>query len=112
MIKRRNSIKPLTVAISSAIIFASLSGHAAITKPNNQIKQDYPLGTMADWLTDADKYALNPVNIRAGKHPDREDPNKGPYDVIYIFPDTATANAWRDPITNPTGMRYDIEAHM
>ena len=55
---------------------------------------------MAQWLATPDDYALNPVNIRAGKHPDRSDPNDGPYDVVYIFPDEASANAWWDP-TNP-----------
>jgi MYXO-CTERM domain-containing protein len=74
-----------------------------------RIKQDYPLGTMTQWLVDeANTYALNPVNIRAGKHPDKSDPNNGPYDVVYIFPDAATANAWWDPITNPNDMPTTI----
>jgi len=113
------SIKKLTVAITSAILFASVPSYAEgpqdgtgdgtggsgddatpitnpVTEPNaKRIKEAYPLGSMADWLQNtADQYALNPVNIRAGKHPDRSDPNDGPYDVIYIFPDRDAAEAW------------------
>ena len=132
MIKLQTPIKPLTVAITSTILFATLSSYAApgdgtgdgsgsgsgggdtgvanpyVEQNAKRIKLDYPLGTMAQWLNEADKYALNPVNIRAGKHPDRDDPQGGPYDVIYIFPDSATANAWWDPIANPNGMPTTI----
>ncbi|MBE9564419.1 MAG: hypothetical protein IMF17_04165, partial [Proteobacteria bacterium] len=104
MINLRTSIKPLTVAISSAIMFASLSSYAATETPASRVKLDYPLDTMQAWMTTPDLYALNPVNIRAGKHPDRSDPNDGPYDVIYIFPDAASADAWWDPVAAPNGM--------
>ena len=118
--KLLSSIKPLTVAITSAILFASLASYAEgpqdgtgtgdgtdaggggvepVANPYTaadakRIKEGYPLGSMAQWLASPDDYALNPVNIRAGKHPDRSDPNGGPYDVIYIFPDEASAEAW------------------
>jgi len=109
VIKLRTSIKPLTVAITSAVLFATLSASAEITTPATQIKVDYPLGSMSEWLINqADTYALHPANIRAGKHPDRSDPNDGPYDVIYIFPDEASANAWWDPVASPTGMPTTI----
>jgi len=101
LISLKTSIKPLTVAITSAIIFTSLSTNAAITEPNNRVKPDYPLGNMEQWLAQADQYAFNPVNIRGGKHPDRSDPNDGPYDVVYIFPDAATADAWWDGVGTP-----------
>jgi len=101
VINLRTSIKPLTVAITSAILFASLSGHAVITEPANEIKMNYPLGNMEVWLAAPDDYALNPVNIRAGKHPDRSDPNDGPYDVIYIFPNELDANSWWNGIGIP-----------
>jgi hypothetical protein len=89
------------------------TGDTGVTNPYveqnaKRIKLDYPLGTMSQWLQTPDQYALNPVNIRAGKHPDKSDPNGGPYDVIYIFPDEASANAWWDPIANPTGMPTTI----
>ena len=104
----RTTIKPLTAAIAGALVFATLSTNAEITEPNaKRIKQDYPLkstnpavNTMADWLVNnLNTYALNPVNLRAGFHPDRSDPDEkgGDYDVVYIFPDAATANAWWDP---------------
>ena len=133
MNKLQYKIKPLTVAITSAILFASLASYAEgpqdgtgggtggsgddttpitnpVTEPNaKRIKQDYPLGTMTQWLqSEAETYALNPVNIRAGKHPDKSDPNNGPYDVVYIFPDAATANLWWDPIADPDGMPTTI----
>ena len=81
------SIKKLTVAIASAILFASVPTYAEgpqdgtgdgtggsgddttpitnpVTEPNaKRIKEGYPLGSMAEWLTQADAYALNPVNI-------------------------------------------------
>jgi len=110
--KLRTTIKPLTAVIAGAIVFAALSTNAAITVDNaNRIKQGYPLksvdpdvNTMEAWLDQADTYALNPVNIRGGFHPDRADPDElgGDYDVIYIFPDAATANAWWDPTDSDT----------
>ena len=124
MIKLQFKIKPLTVAITSAILFASLASYAEgpqdgtgdgtggsgddttpitnpVTEPNaKRIKEGYPLGNMTQWLATPGDYALNPVNIRAGKHPDRSDPEDGPYDVVYIFEDEAAANDWWDP-TNP-----------
>jgi hypothetical protein len=125
VIKLLTSIKPFTVAITSAIMFLSLSSYAegpqdgtgggtgggsdgdtAVENPYietdaKRVKLNYPLGTMEQWLIDKDKFALNPVNIRAGKHPDREDPNGGPYDVIYIFPTEALANAWWNGVGTP-----------
>jgi len=126
VINLRTSIKPLMVAITSAILFASLSSYAApgdgggtgdgsgsgsgddtgvanpyVETDAKRIKLDYPLGNMESWLAEADKYALNPVNIRAGKHPDRSDPNGGEYDVVYIFPSEADANAWWDGTGSP-----------
>ena len=118
--KLRTSIKPLIVALTSAFICGSLSGYAApgdgsgtgdgggsdsggdpveipyVESDAKRIKPGYPLGTMADWLANPKGYTLNPINIRAGKHPDRSDPEGGPYDVIYIFPDENTASAWWD----------------
>ena len=95
MIKLQTSIKPLTVAITSAILFASLSTNAELIIDANAVKVDYPVQqSMQQWLIDKDEYALNPVNIRAGTHPDRSDPNDGPYDVVYIFPDELSANTW------------------
>ena len=132
MINLRTSIKYLTVAMSSAMLFVSLSSYAAqgdgdgtgtgdgggggidpVENPYTaddakRIKPGYPLGSMAEWLASPDQYALNPVNIRAGKHPDRSDPDGGPYDVVYIFPDAASANTWWDPVANPTGMPTTI----
>jgi hypothetical protein len=100
----------LTVAIAGAFIFASGAGHTEITETTaKSIVEGYPLGTMTQWLqSESTSYALNPVNIRAGKHPDREDPNNGPYDVIYIFPTEALANAWWDPVADPQGMPDEI----
>ena len=114
MIKLQTKIKPLIVAISSAILFATLSAGADVTAfDTGAIKVDYPVEqSMAQWLIDKDEYALNPVNIRAGKHPDRSDPNGGPYDVVYIFPDEATAqNWWPDGVgTPPDGIPDDAVA--
>ena len=110
------------VAITSAIMFATLQSYAepgdgtgdgggqstdttvenpAKEENAKQIKLDYPLGNMESWLAEADKYALNPINIRAGKHPDREDPNGGAYDVVYIFPTEALANEWWNGVGSP-----------
>jgi hypothetical protein len=90
------------------MVFATLSSHAEITEPDaKRVKQDYPLGTMAEWLATPDAYALNPVNIRAGKHPDRSDPNDGPYDVIYIFESEADAEAWWPLSANPAAPMPD-----
>ncbi|MGB5455944.1 MAG: hypothetical protein WBO18_08215, partial [Gammaproteobacteria bacterium] len=102
-------IKPMTAAITGTIVFATLSTHAAITEEfAKRIKQNYIFADdMAQWLAEDDVYALNPVNIRAGVHPDHDDPEGGPYDVIYIFPDAATANAWWGP-NDPTGMPTTI----
>ena len=128
MIKLQTSIKPLTVAITSAILFTSLASYALpgdgtgdgggsgtttvdnpyVAADAKRIKPGYPLGTMTEWLAAPDQYALNPVNIRAGKHPDRSDPNGGPYDVVYIFPDEASANTWWNPLTDPLGMPTTI----
>ena len=105
----RTFIKPLTAAVTGAIVFATLSTNAAFTEVNaKRIKQDYPTGTMGEWLQNADAFALNPINIRAGVHPDRDDPEGGPYDVIYIFPDAATADDWWDPIADPDDMPTTI----
>ncbi len=112
----RTSIKPLTAAVAGAIVVTALASNvtAAITEPNNRIKLDYPLADdMAQWLTESTVYALNPVNLRAGVHPDREDPDGGPYGVVYIFPDEASANAWwnvaaGDPM--PMGIPADAVA--
>lgn len=107
--KSRTLLKSLTAVIAGAIVFAVLSASAEKIEPANRIKQDFPSDNMAVWLsTNADTFALNPINIRAGKHPDRDDPEGGPYDVIYIFPDAATANAWWEPIANPAGMPTTI----
>ncbi len=113
MMNLRTSIKPLTAAITTAIVITAMSANvtAVVTEDNaKRIKQDYPLksidpalNTMAAWLTQtAGTYALNPVNLRGGFHPDRDDPDEkgGDYDVVYIFPDEATANAWWNP-TDP-----------
>ncbi|MGB5582842.1 MAG: choice-of-anchor F family protein, partial [Gammaproteobacteria bacterium] len=99
----------MTAAITGTIVFATLSTHAAITEEfAKRIKQNYIFADdMAQWLAEDDVYALNPVNIRAGVHPDHDDPEGGPYDVIYIFPDAATANAWWGP-NDPTGMPTTI----
>jgi MYXO-CTERM domain-containing protein len=95
--------------LTAGLAFSATS-YAEVTEPNaNRIKENYPTGTMAEWLqSDATTYALNPVNIRAGVHPDRDDPQGGPYDVIYIFKDAATANAWWDPVADPDGMPEEI----
>jgi hypothetical protein len=109
----RTYIKPLTAAITGAIVFATLSTHAEVTEPDaKRVKQDYPLkstnpafNTMEDWLVNnLNTYALNPVNLRAGFHPDRSDPDEkgGDYDVIYVFPDAVSANAWWDPTVTDT----------
>lgn len=108
MVKSRTYTKLLTAAMTGAMVFAASSTHAEVTEPDaKRIKQGYPLkstdpavNTMEDWLVNnPDTFALNPVNIRAGYHPDRSDPDElgGEYDVVYIFPDAATANAWWDP---------------
>lgn len=135
MIKLQTSIKPFTVAITSAILFASLASYAApgdgtgegggsgldpvenpyVAADAKRVKPGYPLGTMTEWLASPDAYALNPINIRAGKHPDRSDPNDGPYDVVYIFPDEASAELWwplkADPnATMPTDIPDDAVA--
>ena len=77
--------KLLTAAMTGAFVFASLSTNAAITVDNaKRIKQDYPLksadlavNTMENWLVNnPDTYALNPVNVRGGFHPDRSDPDE------------------------------------
>ncbi len=86
-------IKPLTVAITSAIMFASLQSYAApgdgtgdgggqsdntgvenpyVETNAKRVKVGYPLGDMAQWLAAPGEYALNPINIRGGRHPDRE----------------------------------------
>ena len=123
MVKLNTSIKPLVVALTTAFVFGSLPGYAApgdgtgdgsgsdsggdpvenpyVETNAKRIKPGYPLGTMADWLAAPDQYALNPINIRAGKHPDRSDPEGGPYDVVYIFPDENTANAWWNGVGTP-----------
>jgi len=106
-------IKPLTALIAGALIGAAASTSAQYVEPDaKRIKQDYPLkstdptvNTMKDWLVNnPTNYALNPVNLRAGFHPDRDDPDEkgGDYDVVYIFPDAATANAWWDPTLSDT----------
>ena len=108
MIKFNIKLKPLTAAIAGALVFAALSANAVVTEENaDRVKQGYPLksadpavNTMENWLVNnPDTFALNPVNIRGGYHPDRADPDElgGDYDVVYIFPDAATANAWWDP---------------
>ena len=112
----RTSIKPFTAAIATAIVVTALSTSvtAEITEPNNRIKPDYILADdMAQWLSEANVYALNPVNLRGGVHPDRADPAGGPMGVVYIFPDEASANAWwnvaaGDPM--PRGIPVDAVA--
>ena len=95
MINFRTSVKPFTAAIAGAVIFATLSSHAAVTEENaKRVKPGYPLGTMAEWLANPTEFAWNPVNVRLGKHPDRS------LGVNYIFKDEADANAWWDP-TDP-----------
>ena len=116
----RTTIKPLTAAVAGAIVFTALSSNVnavcepgvfPCVEPNNRIKLDYPLADdMALWLTEADVYALNPVNLRAGVHPDRADPAGGPYGVVYIFPDATTANDWWDPTTEPMPMGIPADA--
>ena len=116
MMNLRTSIKPLTAAVAGAIVVAALSSSvtAEITEPNNRIKPDYILADdMAQWLAEGTVYALNPVNLRGGVHPDRADPAGGPMGVVYIFPDEASANAWwnvaaGDPM--PTGIPVDAVA--
>ena len=113
MKKLRTYTKSLTAAMTGAIVFTALSTNAAITEENaKRIKQGYPLkstdlavNTMENWLVNnPGTFALNPVNIRGGFHPDRSDPDEkgGDYDVVYIFPDAATANAWWDPTVSDT----------
>jgi hypothetical protein len=112
----RTSIKPLTAAVAGAIVVAALSANvtAEITEPNNRIKPDYILADdMAQWLTEANVYALNPVNLRGGVHPDRADPAGGPMGVVYIFPDEASANLWWNVGAGapmPTGIPVDAVA--
>ena len=99
--------------MAGAIMCTAFSVNAAITEENaDRVKQGYPLkstipdvNTMENWLVNnPDTFALNPVNIRGGFHPDRSDPDElgGDYDVVYIFPDAATANAWWDPTLTDT----------
>jgi MYXO-CTERM domain-containing protein len=106
----KHTFKPLAFAMLTAGLAFSATSYAEVTEPNaKRVKENYPTGTMTEWLqSDAATYALNPVNIRAGVHPDRDDPQGGPYDVIYIFPDAATANAWWDPVAAPDGMPEEI----
>jgi hypothetical protein len=109
----RTSLKPLKVAIAGAIVVTAFASNvtAEITEPNNRIKPDYILADdMNQWLTEADVYALNPINLRGGVHPDRADPDGGPMGVVYIFPDAATANAWWDPTTEPMPMGIPVDA--
>ena len=97
--KLLHSLTPATVLIAATFMFATLSGNAAVDNPNaKRVKQDYPTGTMTEWLTNDDWWAWNPVNVRLGKHPDRS------LGVTYIFKDEADANEWWDPIADPTGM--------
>ncbi|MDJ0807574.1 MAG: choice-of-anchor F family protein [Gammaproteobacteria bacterium] len=110
--KPRTQTKLLTAVMTGAMVFAASSTHAAITVDGNRIKQDYPLkstdplvNTMENWLVNnPTAYALNPINVRGGFHPDRSDPDEkgGDYDVLYIFPDAATADAWWDPTVDAT----------
>jgi hypothetical protein len=111
MITHRLLLKLATTLIANATVFGTLAAIADITEFNaKRIKQDYPVAsTMGTWLqASSDTYAMNPVNVRAGKHPDYNDPEGGPYDVLYIFPDVATANAWWDPIAQPSAMPTTI----
>lgn len=111
MISHRILLKLATTLIASAIVLSTFSVTADITEFNaKRIKQDYPVTlTMGEWLqASSDIYALDPINVRAGKHPDYDDPEGGPYDVIYIFPDAAAANDWWDPIAEPSAMPITI----
>jgi hypothetical protein len=47
---------------------------------------------MQSWLAEPTKWAWNPVNIRAGNHPDRGDDDPATPDVVYIFENADDAN--------------------
>ena len=51
---------------------------------------------MEDWLDNPTQYTWNPVNVRAGNHPDRGDEDPSVPDVVYVFENAADAAAFSD----------------
>lgn len=91
-------IKAIAIAGFSAGMLISATANAQFTVDKvPAIKSGFPLD-MAQWISDPDKYSWHPANVRQGKHPDRPD------GVVYIFKNKADADAWWNPVTNPTGI--------
>jgi len=107
VIKRR-LIKTLTTAAMGAGMLISVSANAVHTVFNMPAIQNGFPSSMADWMSNADKYAWNPENVRLGTHPDRS------LGVVYIFPNETQADAWWDGITGnpPTGIPDDAVAYI
>ena len=88
---KRPLIRAMAAAGFSASILFSVAANAAHTEIDfPAIVQSPSLPTnMTEWMANSGQdYSWNPVNARLGTHPDRTD------GVIYIFPDTASADAW------------------
>ncbi|MBE9564393.1 MAG: choice-of-anchor F family protein [Proteobacteria bacterium] len=95
---QRPLIKAMAIAGFGAGMLVSAAANAVYTEPGMPaIQSGFPTD-MADWLTNPDKYAWNPKNVRRGSHPDRSD------GVIYIFPDAAAAELWWPLVFNPAAV--------
>jgi len=104
---KRPLIRAMAVAGISAGMLISATANAEFTVANFPAIQDgFPLD-MTQWVSDDDRYSWNPANVRRGKHPDRPDLDINDVDkggVVYIFKNKDDADAWWNPVTNPTGM--------
>ena len=95
-------IRAMTVAGFIAGMLISATANALyIEEDMAAIKSGFPLD-MEKWAVAPENFSWNSANIRQGTHPDRPD------GVVYIFKNKTDADAWWNPIANPTGMPTTI----